>query len=100
MILKKIKKHLISKININFISIQDDSLLHKKFKEGLTHLKIIIISHDFVNKSFISRHRLIFSILSEIVKEKIYSITLDTYTPIEWNYKKNKKLNTSNCLKK
>ncbi|CAL4326528.1 BolA family protein [Buchnera aphidicola] len=100
MILDKIKKRLTSEMNISFISIQDHSSLHKHLQQGLTHLQIIIISDDFINKTFINRHRIIFSILSKITKEKIYSITLYTYTLIEWDYKKNKKIIITNCLKK
>ncbi len=99
MILEKIKKHLISKIKINFIQIYDDSSFHNHSKKNLTHLRIIIISNDFTNQEFLNRHRMIFSILSEITKEKIYSITLNTYTTAEWKYKKYKKMSVSKCLK-
>ncbi|AHG59924.1 BolA family protein [Buchnera aphidicola] len=100
MILKKIKKHLTDRINVHFIIINDNSLLHNYSKKGLTHLTITIISNDFIKQKLITRHRMIFSILSEIIKEKIYSMTLNTYTPIEWEYKKYKKNNISHCFKK
>lgn len=98
--LEKIKKYLTSKIKIDSIKIYDDSLLHNSSEKNLTHLRMIIVSDNFINKSLINRHRLIFSIISEIEEKKIYSVTLHTYTFNEWNHKKNKKITISRCIKK
>ncbi|QIQ42037.1 MAG: BolA family transcriptional regulator [Buchnera aphidicola (Microlophium carnosum)] len=100
MTLEKIKKYLISKMNINFIEIYDDSSFHNYSETGLTHLRIIIISNDFIKQKLIIRHRMIFSILSEIIKKKIYSLTLNTYTLNEWSNKKFKKSNHAKCFKR
>ncbi|WAI18844.1 MAG: BolA/IbaG family iron-sulfur metabolism protein [Buchnera aphidicola (Brevicoryne brassicae)] len=100
MILKKINQYLISKLKINFIKIYDDSLFHNRSKKNITHVTIIIVSNDFINRPIITRHRMIFSILSKITKEKIYSITLNTYTSDEWKVKKYKKISISKCFKK
>lgn len=98
MCLEKIKKYLISKMNISNIEIYNDSALHKYANNTLTHLKIIIISDDFINQTIINRHRLIFTKLNEIHKKKIYSITLYTYTLNEWKYKKNRKNHSLTCF--
>jgi BolA protein len=99
MTLENIKKYLISQIKIKFIEIYDNSRSHNYAQNKLTHLKIIIVSNDFVNQKIINRHRTVFSQLSQIIKEKIYSITLYTYTSNEWKNKKYKIHNYSNCLK-
>ncbi|QCI21184.1 BolA family transcriptional regulator [Buchnera aphidicola (Hyperomyzus lactucae)] len=100
MTLEKIKKYLTSQIKINFIEIYDNSSLHNYSKKKLTHLKIIIISNDFINEKIINRHRIVFSKLSKIIIEKIYSITLYTYTLNEWECKKYEIDNYSKCFKK
>ncbi|QCI17854.1 BolA family transcriptional regulator [Buchnera aphidicola (Acyrthosiphon lactucae)] len=100
MTLEKIKKCLTSKINISFIKIYDDSLFHNHPEKGFTHLRILIISNNFINKKLIDRHRLIFSVLSKTLKKNIYSLTLNTYTLNEWESKKFKKNNNIKCLKR
>ncbi|AYN24613.1 BolA family protein [Buchnera aphidicola] len=102
MYLEKIKKHLESKINISSIKICNDSKLHNYStnKNMISHLKIIIVSNDFINKNLITRHRIIFKALKEIEKEGIYSITLYTYTLNEWKDKKNKEFSSIKCIKK
>ncbi|WP_295164181.1 BolA/IbaG family iron-sulfur metabolism protein [uncultured Buchnera sp.] len=102
MYLKKIKKHLESKINVSSISIYDDSKLHNYSTNTniISHIKIVIVSDDFVNKNLVFRHRIIFKSLKEIEKESIYSITLYTYTLNEWKDKKYKEFNSIKCVKK
>lgn len=102
MYLKKIKKHLESKINISSINIYDDSKLHNYSTNTniISHIKIIIVSDDFIDKNLVFRHRIIFKSLKEIEKESIYSITLYTYTLNEWKDKKYKEFNSIKCVKK
>lgn len=100
MCLEKIKEYLVSKMNINHIEIYNDSKSHKYANNALTHLKIVIISDNFINMKTINRHRLIFKKLYEIHKENIYSITLYTYTLNEWKYKKNKNNYSIKCFQK
>lgn len=102
MFLEKIKKYLKFKINIAFIKIYDDSKLHNYSTNTntISHLKVIIVSDDFINKNLIIRHRIIFKALKEIEKESIYSITLYTYTLNEWKDKKYKEFNSIKCIQK
>jgi len=98
--LDKIKKYLKSKININFIKLYDNSRFHNHTEKGLTHLQLTIVSNDFLNHKIINRHRMIFLMLSEVLKKNIYSLTLNTYTSNEWKYKQCKINNDSKCLKR
>lgn len=100
MILKKIKKNLKSNINIHYIDIYDNSASHSHSKNCLTHLNIVVISDDFIKKTWVNRHRIIFQILENTIHNKIYSITLDTYTIIEWKNKHDKNIFITPCLKK
>ncbi|QIE02156.1 BolA family protein [Buchnera aphidicola] len=98
MIVKKIKQCLKSTINTNFIKIYNNSRFHHHSVQDLTHIKIIIISNDFINQNIIDRHRLIFSKLFKI--KKIYSLTLHAYTVSEWKDKRCLINNDPKCYKK
>ena len=39
-----------------------------------------IVSDDFINKSLIKRHQLIYSILSQFIQKEIHAVILKTYT--------------------
>lgn len=102
MYLEKIKKYFKSKMNIHTIKIYNDSKLHNYSMNInlISHLRIIVISDDFINKNLITRHRMIFKILKETEKESTYSITIYAYTLDEWKDKKYKIFNFIKCVKK
>ena len=39
-----------------------------------------IVSDDFINKSLIKRHQLIYSILGQFIQKEIHAVILKTYT--------------------
>lgn len=94
MIIKKIKKKIISKLQPIYLKINDNSQYHDHLKNNnniknlITHLEIIIVSNLFINKSLITRHRLIYYIIGKIINN-IHSLSLNTYTLSEWEKLKN-----------
>lgn len=48
------------------------------------HWKATIVSAAFAGKSLMQRHRLINAALAEELKGPIHALTMDTFTPDEW----------------
>lgn len=49
------------------------------------HFEAIVISSDFVGKSLLQQHRLVYSALGErMQREEIHALSLKTYTPEMW----------------
>ncbi|QJC36919.1 BolA/IbaG family iron-sulfur metabolism protein [Enterobacteriaceae endosymbiont of Donacia vulgaris] len=92
MIIKKIENKIISKLQPIYFKIHDTSQDHdyqnNKNNSLITHLEIIIVSNLFINKSLITRHRLIYHIIGNKFKN-IHSLSLNTYTLSEWKKLKN-----------
>lgn len=86
-----IKDKLNSALSIEQLEITDESYMHKGHagarEEGETHFNITIISENFDSLSRIERHRLIYDILSEELKDRIHALKLKTVTPEEYNSK-------------
>lgn len=101
MSLKKIENYLKDNVKTYFFKIFDDSKFHNRIynQNILTHIKIIIVSDDFLNKNYVLRHQMIFEHLKKINKKKIHSITLYTYTLNEWNIKKKIDFKSTKCIK-
>ena len=51
------------------------------------HYKAWIISESFQGKTLIARHRMIYAALAEEMKGPIHALTLEVYTPQEWEDK-------------
>ena len=74
-----VKKKLLNQINIQSISIEDKSFLHKNHKgnqEGKFHLKIIIFSEELKKMNKIKSNKKIYKILDKELKEFIHSIQI------------------------
>ncbi len=48
------------------------------------HYKARIIAEQFEDKSRVSRHRAVYEALSEEMKGPIHALTLEVFTPSEW----------------
>lgn len=68
-ILQIIENKLRSNINVKSIDVIDESEQHAKHqhhhKNGISHIRIIVVSHDFAKRSRIDNHRMIHNILRE-----------------------------------
>ena len=50
-----------------------------------THFDAVIVSEDFEGKTLLERHKLVYKVLGEAMKERIHALSLKTYTPEQWN---------------
>ncbi len=53
-----------------------------------THFEALIVSTEFEGKSLIERHKLVYSVLGDAMKEKIHALSLKTFTPQQWESQK------------
>ena len=86
MIKEKVEQLIKEKINIKYIEIKDTSSQHTNHAnyKGGSHLRMKIVSDDFINKSLIKRHQLIYSILGQFIQKEIHAVILKTYTTEEF----------------
>ena len=78
-----IEQTLRQKLNIHELLIEDEGHLHKGHKaanEGKMHLRISIVSDDFLDSSPIQRHQIIYSLLAEFLKDELHALSLELRT--------------------
>lgn len=49
-----------------------------------THFEAVIVSTEFQGKTLLERHKLVYQVLGEAMKERIHALSLKTYTPEQW----------------
>lgn len=57
--------------------------------EDGTHFQGIIISQEFENKTMVQQHQLVYQALGDKMGKEIHALSLQTYTPEEWQKKQN-----------
>ena len=54
-----------------------------------THFSAIIVSSEFLGKSMVQQHQLVYGTLGDKVGTDIHALAIRTFTPEEWETKKN-----------
>jgi len=69
------------------VEIADDSSLHAGHsgaRAGGGHFRVTIVSEAFDGLGPVARHRLVYQVLADEMKESIHALALKTLTPDEW----------------
>lgn len=82
-----IRQKILSNINVISLDIIDESEKHFGHsgynEEGESHFFIKIISNDFVGMNKVARHRLLYKILDNEIKNHIHALSLELLTDKE-----------------
>lgn len=70
-----IKNHISSSLNCLYIDVQGKN----------KHFKVTVVSSIFLNKNYVERHKMIYSLLNKYITEnKIHALSIQTFTPEEF----------------
>lgn len=51
-----------------------------------SHFNVVVVSESFIDQSTIKQHQMIYACLGDSIQSnEIHAISLQTYTPQEWN---------------
>ena len=83
---KEIKKRLEKRLDLIHFEIKDFTGRHlnHKLHEGGFHLETTIVSDNFIDKTLIERHRLVYDAMGELMKHEIHALSMKTLTIKEW----------------
>ena len=94
----KIISILTQQLNPQHLEVLNESHQHSVPKNSETHFKIVIVSDQFNNLSFVQRQRKINELLKEFMGNPIHALTMGTYTVLEWNQKGKQAKPSPPCL--
>ena len=82
----KIEQKLTDNLELLHFEVKDFTGRHLNHEQhdGGFHLEAIIVSKNFINKSLIERHKLIYAALGDLLKHEIHAFSMKTLTPDEW----------------
>ncbi|MBS0848719.1 transcriptional regulator BolA [Citrobacter sp. JGM124] len=95
---KQIEAQLIAAFNPSYIEVVDESHRHNVPAGAESHFKVLLVSENFIGTRLISRHRQIYSVLSEALAGSVHALALHTYTAQEWNDLQDKQRLSPPCM--
>ncbi len=72
---KEIQAIIEGGISSSYINVEGDG----------THFEAVIVSPEFEGKTLLERHKLVYNVLGDAMKEKIHALSLKTYTQEQWD---------------
>ena len=83
---REIKKRLEEKLDLIHFEIKDFTGRHlnHKLHEGGFHLEATIVSDNFVDRTLVDRHRIVYEAMGELMKHEIHALSMKTLTKSEW----------------
>jgi len=49
-----------------------------------SHFEAVVIFHDFIGKSMLEQHRMVYATLGDSFQSALHALSLRTYTPEQW----------------
>ncbi len=83
--------NLLAGLEATHIAIEDESELHRGHRgaSGGGHYRMTVVSGKFRGERLMSRHRMVYGMVSEMMKGEIHALSLHAYTPEEYQSKQN-----------
>lgn len=93
-----IETELHSSFSPEYLEVVDESHRHNVPPGAESHFKVTLVSEKFSGQRLISRHRQVYSVLSDALAGSVHALALHTYTAQEWNDLQDKQLASPPCM--
>lgn len=86
---QRIESKLLQAFSPSILEIMDNSATHAGHAGhnplGETHFDVLIVSHFFEKQPSLARHREVYKVLAEEMKERVHALSLKCLAPNEYN---------------
>ncbi|WP_252179428.1 BolA/IbaG family iron-sulfur metabolism protein [Endozoicomonas sp. 4G] len=93
----QVSDKLTTALELEYFEIANESHMHNVPPGSESHFKVVLVSRAFENTMPVKRHQLIYKILSDEMQGGIHALALHTYTPDEWQKRKEQAPDSPDC---
>ena len=80
------------------LQIENESPMHGLPKSAEKHFKVVVVCEAFQGLSRVARHRRVHDILAEDLKNHVHALSVQAFTPEEWQAREGKVASSPQCL--
>lgn len=81
---QQIEEKLSSRLAPAHLEVVNESHQHNVPEGSESHFKVVVVSEAFSGKTLVSRHRMVYELLSEELEDHVHALALHTYSPADW----------------
>ena len=82
--IERIRQRIQENMECSHLEMLDESPSHGGYDGSVSHIKIIVVSDEFIDQSLINRHKLVYKSMGDFV-EQIHAISIVSKTSTQWN---------------
>ena len=83
----QIERKIDDLLSLSYFEVHNESHMHNVPPGSESHFKLVLVSSEFDGLSLVARHKLIYKLLAEELRNGVHALALHTYTPAEWEKK-------------
>ncbi len=73
-----------TELHPSLLEVVNESHMHRVPPQAETHFKILVVSKQFLGMSKVARQRLVYQHLHAELSSGLHALSLQTFTPEEW----------------
>ncbi len=81
---KKIEHLLETGLRLQHLEVINESGGHNVPEGSETHFKLVMVSSEFDNMPLLARHRKVYALLDEVLREGVHALAIHALTGREW----------------
>ena len=84
--LQQIRQRLDMTLQPQILEVIDEGHLHRGHegaKDGRGHFRLKIVSRQFIGKSMVQRHRLVYQAMGDLMQTDIHALAIDAAAPVD-----------------
>lgn len=81
---QQIEEKLATRFAPAHLEVINESHQHNVPAGSESHFKVVLVSDAFDGKSLVSRHRMVYELLSEELEARVHALALHTYSLADW----------------
>lgn len=93
-----IRDKLLRAFDFQLLDVINESHQHSVPEDSETHFRLLVVSPEFEGVARLQRHRRVNQLLAEELAGGVHALTMDLWTPAEWELREQKPSLSPRCL--
>ena len=95
---QEIEQLLAQHFEPSFLEVANESHQHSVPANSETHFRVVLVSAAFDGDRKVARHQQVYAILAPQLEGPVHALALHTYTPTEWQQRRQAAPASPDCL--
>jgi len=84
-------------LTLSHVEVTNESHMHNVPAGSESHFKLVLVAQEFEGLTLVARHKMIYQLLAEELKNGVHALALHTYSAADWDKKQGRVPDSPQC---